>query len=201
MLKLSPPITLAHHTCGGYNNQYPIAKAENTNPTDIAASSFECIEKGNWEYYGSTFNDIAVKTGTKYYVLSSGIIIKSITAGNYKLEYWAKSAVTLTGGTITPIRTSTPDANGWILYEFKVTTASTVILSLSGSTVIDELRLYPINAQMTTYTYHVINGITSVNDPNNSVTYYDYDPFGRLKWVRDSKGNIVKSIDYHYKGN
>lgn len=183
-----------------YSNSYPVAKVENAAPTDAAVSSFEFDGKGNWSYTGATYNDIAVKTGSRYYRLGGGNITKSITAGTYKLEYWAKSAVTLSGGTLTLIRTSSADANGWILYEYKVTTASTVTLTLSGTAYLDELRLYPMNAQITTYTYDVINGVTSVNDPNNFVTYYDYDLFGRLKWVKDYKGNIVKAMDYHYKG-
>ncbi len=184
-----------------YNNSYPVAKVDNASPGDVAATSFEFDGKGNWNYTGATYNDIAVKTGSKYYKLTGGNITKSIAPGTYKLEYWAKSAVTLSGGTITSIRTSSPDSNGWILYEFKVTSSSTSTLSLSGTAVIDELRLYPMNAQITTYTYDVINGITSVNDPNNFISYYDYDTFGRLKWIRDYKSNIVKSIDYHYRGN
>lgn len=184
-----------------YNNEYPVAKVDNASPTDVAATSFEFDGKGNWGYGETSASDVPAKTGKYYYSLVTGDITKLLTTGTYKLEYWAKSAVILSGGTITAIRTSAPDANGWILYESKVTATTSVDLILSGSAYIDELRLYPITAQMTTYTYDVINGITSVNDPNNSVTYYDYDPFGRLKWVRDNKGNIVKSIDYHYKGN
>lgn len=30
-------------------------------------------------------------------------------------------------------------------------------------------------------------------------TTYEYDSFQRLKYVRDSKGNIIKQTDYHYQ--
>jgi YD repeat-containing protein len=185
----------------GYNNAYPIAKVENATLSNVAATSFEFDGKGNWTFSGSVYKDIPVKTGISYYKLSGGNITKSLTAGTYKLEYWAKSPVTITGGTITPIRTSLADANGWIFYESKVTTTSTVTLTLSGSASIDELRLYPMNAQITTFTYDPIIGLTSSTDPNGITTYYDYDAFSRLKSIRDYKGNLVKLNEYHYKGN
>jgi hypothetical protein len=191
----------------GYNNAYPISEVtlgkteSGFGSSYIAASSFECDEKGNWTYSGATHNDVAVKSGSRFYKLGGGKITKTLIAGTYKLEYWAKSAVTLSGGTITPLRTSAPDANGWTLYESKVVAGSTIELALSGTAYIDELRLYPINAQMTTYTYDVSNGLSSVCDINNFISYYDYDLFGRLKGVKDYKGNIVKAMDYHYRGN
>jgi YD repeat-containing protein len=32
------------------------------------------------------------------------------------------------------------------------------------------------------------------------VTYYYYDGFGRLKWIKDQDGNIIKTFQYHYLG-
>jgi YD repeat-containing protein len=65
---------------------------------------------------------------------------------------------------------------------------------------VDELRLYPQNAQMTTYTYNSLVGMSSQCDIDNRVTYYYYDSLGRLKVVKDQDGNIVKTYQYHYKG-
>ena len=55
------------------------------------------------------------------------------------------------------------------------------------------------NAQVTTYTYKPLVGITSETDPNGITTYYNYDNFNRLKTVKDYEGNIVSQYDYHYK--
>jgi YD repeat-containing protein len=186
----------------GYNNEFPIAMAVNANVADIAASSFESDGKGNWTYTGQPSNDMTVKTGTHYYKLSASNITKSLTAGKYKLEYWGKGTITLSGGTITTVRTSPADADGWILYEKEINVTTTVTLTIGGGTgFIDELRLYPSTAQMTTYTYDVVKGITSVTDPNNFTKYYDYDAFGRLKWIKDHNKHIIKTYDYHYKNN
>ncbi|PWS28868.1 hypothetical protein DHW03_03270 [Pedobacter yonginense] len=55
------------------------------------------------------------------------------------------------------------------------------------------------NAQISTYTYKPLVGMTSQTDTKGMTTYYEYDAFGRLKFVKDQNGNIVKSNDYHYK--
>jgi YD repeat-containing protein len=184
-----------------YNNAYPVAKAVNASVTDIAATSFESDGKGNWVYNGAIYNDIPAKTGRYYYRLGGGSIVKGLAPGKYKLEYWAKGTVNLSGPTVANVRTSAPDANGWVLYEKELTASAATTLTLSGTTTafIDELRLYPASAQITTYTYDRLAGITSVNDPAGSITYYDYDSSGRMKWLRDKNGSVVKAFEYHYK--
>lgn len=186
----------------GYSNVLPIAMISNGNTNDVAATSFEYDAKGGWSYNGATHSDIVVKTGTSYYKLGGGSITKSLPAGKYKLEYWAKGTVNLSGGSIVTVRTAPADANGWIFHEKEVTLSATTTLTLSGTATafVDELRVYPVTAQVTTYTYDVANGIRSVTDPNSLITTFEYDTFGRLRLQRDHLGNIVKTYDYHYKG-
>lgn len=54
-------------------------------------------------------------------------------------------------------------------------------------------------AQVTTYTYKPLVGMTSKTNPNGVTTYYEYDLFGRLKYVKDHNGKIIEQYDYHYK--
>ena len=186
-----------------YNNSFPVAMATNATPSEIAASSFESDGKGNFTYAGPTYSDIPVKTGKSYYKLGGGSITKSLSSGTYKLEYWGKGTINLSGGTITAVRTAPADANGWIFYEKQVVVTTTATLTVSGTATafVDELRVYPVKSQMTTYTYDVANGLTSMTDPNSVITYYEYDSFGRLQVAWDQYGNIVKAYDYHFKGN
>ncbi|MEM7036495.1 MAG: DUF6443 domain-containing protein, partial [Bacteroidota bacterium] len=66
--------------------------------------------------------------------------------------------------------------------------------------IVDDLRLLPENARMTTYTYDPIAGQTSASDVNDIATYFRYDPLLRLDMVRDRHDNIVRKVQYDYKG-
>lgn len=73
-------------------------------------------------------------------------------------------------------------------------------MTLTEGTAIDEVRVYPSDALMTTYTYNPLVGITSSNDANGFATFYYYDGFGRLILIRDQDKNVLKSICYNYSG-
>jgi hypothetical protein len=108
--------------------------------------------------------------------------------GNYKLTYmkWV-------GGN--------PGNWEYVTQDISVTSGTVQKLTIGDTgSVIDEVRLYPAGALMTTYSYKLEFGLTAAADPNCIVTYYDYDSFGRLKHLRDYKRNIVKSYEYHYRG-
>ncbi|MGY3214565.1 DUF5977 domain-containing protein [Mucilaginibacter sp. HD30] len=64
---------------------------------------------------------------------------------------------------------------------------------------VDDVRIIPVDAQMTTYTYDR-DQVSSVTDQRNQTIYYEYDNAGRLRYVKDNEGNITKSICYNYAG-
>lgn len=55
------------------------------------------------------------------------------------------------------------------------------------------------NAQVTTYTYKPLIGVSSIKDPSQRLTYYQYDAQGRLMSVKDDQQNLVEGYEYHYK--
>mgnify|MGYP001176797299 FL=1 len=73
-------------------------------------------------------------------------------------------------------------------------------MTLTDGKGIDEIRVYPQGAQLTTYTYKPLVGITSKTDPRGITEYYEYDSFGRLSAVKDFSGHIIKTYCYNYAG-
>lgn len=71
---------------------------------------------------------------------------------------------------------------------------------LTEGDAIDEVRVFPQDAEMVTYTYEPLIGMTSKCDLNNHLIFYEYDNYGRLTIIRDEDKNILKKIGYKYTG-
>ena len=104
--------------------------------------------------------------------------------GQYKLSYWQRPE---NGGTW---ELKQQIFTGSLDYQINVGTPGYVI---------DEVRVCPVGALMTTYTYDPQKGMTSKNDEKNQVTYYEYDDLGRLKRVLDHNRNILKTFTYSFQ--
>jgi hypothetical protein len=185
-----------------YLGEFPVASATNADSNDIAYSSFEADGGGNWTYGSGTINSNGGFTGHNSYNLTGNITKSGLsTIATYIVSYWSQGGAMSINGTISgyPQKGKTIVINNisWTLYIHKVTGQSTI--TISGSGTIDELRLYPASAQMTTYTYDPLTGMTSQTDVANRTTYYEYDGLARLKRIRDQDYNILKTFDYQYQ--
>jgi hypothetical protein len=74
-----------------------------------------------------------------------------------------------------------------------------VTLQPGSGVLVDELRLHPVGASMTTHTYIPQVGVHSQTDDNGKTSYYEYDDRQRLKLVRDQHRNLVKQYQYRMK--
>ena len=178
-----------------YDQHYPVAKVSNSVLADVAYTSFESTGNGNWSIGGSQ-RDLSDKlTGKKSYNLSNGTITKSglSSSKHYLLTLWAKSGASVSVNS-SALSTSIATQNGWNLYSVALTGISTV--TVSGSGLIDELRLHPKDANMVTTTYEPLIGATSAADANNTIIYNEYDKLNRLKIVRDKDLNIIQRFDF-----
>jgi YD repeat-containing protein len=186
-------------------SMYPIASVDNANQTEVAYTSFEADGSGNWSGINPAYvTGNSGKTGSKYYSQSGFSISRSSlnSSTEYIVSYWTinNSAYSIAGTqTNWPKKLASVAINGiiWNHFEHLVSGQSTITVNGSGS--IDELCLYPKNAQMTTYTYEPLIGITSQTDVSNRTSYYEYDALGRLKLIRDQDNNVLKSFDYKYQ--
>jgi YD repeat-containing protein len=128
-----------------------------------------------------TTNTALAHSGSKYY---SGAYQVSFTMPNsrsYLIEYFYLDA-----------------SNIW-QYITKPYTGTS--MTLTEGSAIDDVRIYPADAQMKSYTYDPVLGIRSVIDESSRTYLYEYDTFGRLARIRNDKGGIEKEYTYNYKGN
>lgn len=184
----------------GYDDKYVIGSIVNVDPlTDrYAYTSFESLPLNSWSLIGNANYTNTAVTGDKAFALSGNSLAATITQGNnYKLSFWATGTVTINGVGATLV-TSGPIVNGFTYYEYDIAAVSPTITVL-GSVNIDELRLYPKNARMRTVTYDPLIGKTAECDENNRITYYEYDSLGRVRFIKDEKGNIIKMYEYNFK--
>ncbi len=54
-------------------------------------------------------------------------------------------------------------------------------------------------AQVTSFTYDPLVGISSMTDPKGYTTTYEYDQFNRLKSIKDADNNLLSDYEYHFK--
>lgn len=181
----------------GYKNSLPIAKVENADATSIAYTGFEDSGTGNWNSNVITFG--SGFTGNRGGILSAGKTISKSGLDNTKsftVSLWgqAGASIQMNGVSVS----SSFSRNGWSYFEQSFSNTSQV--TISGSGVVDELRLFPKGALMTTYVYDPLKGISTLTDTNNNTTFFEYDGLGRLINEKDQYGNITRQINYHYKG-
>lgn len=190
----SKGVTNAH--IWGYSGNLLTAEVINATAANIAYTSFETQDKGNWSYSGRTDFDISAPTGIRSINLNNNTISKTgLALGDYIVSYWSKNGPYSVNNQSFNIQGKT--INGWTYYEHSIHATEIQVL-VNGS--IDELRLYPKGGMMTTYTYRPLIGISSICDANNTISYYEYDNFNRLNIIRNQDKNILKKYCYNYSG-
>ncbi len=192
----SPPVSIMWN----YNYDLPVAQIKNAN-SDYAYTSFEADSKGGWSYSGNGGADGTAPSGSKVYSLTSSgpITSPALSSGkSYILTIWAKNpnAPTVTWAAASQTATKLRTVGSWNLFMYRLAAGATSVV-ISGGGSVDEVRLYPSDAQMNTFTYNP-NGVMQMIDSKGQVVKYEYDDFERLLNIKDWEGNIVKNFGYHY---
>jgi hypothetical protein len=207
------------------NNAQLIASASNARVDEISYTGFENNDLQGWSSAGTIINNVAAHTG--YNVLTLGLgfgpskifpvqYVKPITG--YKASVWVKGSETaylhieFNGDWSSHHRSLNPaSSNEWHLLEVEITREQMeavwdqpgmeikVYLGNDSSTpaFFDDLRFYPSDAFMTTYTYEPLAGFSSVTTPNNQSVWYEYDLLGRQTITRDQDRNIINKNEYN----
>jgi hypothetical protein len=143
---------------------------------------------------------VPATTGAKEYFYdgfeenaNASVVSGSAHTGN---KYWGASSYTTSF--------SPPDSKKYIIQWFNLQAGVwnfnqqvfTTGMVLTGP--VDDIRIFPWNALMSTFTYQPIIGKRSEIAPNGSTNYYQYDGFGRVQLIRDKDSNIIKKYDYEF---
>ena len=199
----------------GYRQKLLTTHVVNARWAQLASTSFEEEATGRWHYdsTGTHRVNTASRTGHWAYRLDGTASVSrgQLPAGNYELMCWVQGALPptlqLIGGTAlgSGLQVVATAPGDWHQYRGRVRFTSTGQVSLDtapGSTAVllDELRLYPVGAQLTSYTHDPLVGETSQTDPTGRTVTYEYDALGRLIRTRDEQGRILSQQQYHYAG-
>jgi YD repeat-containing protein len=179
----------------------------NARYTDIAYTGFEATVKGNWEYNQAAVSNLSdALAGNKGYFMQTGgpISRSGLTAGKaYIVAFWANNYSTMpscTIGSSAITLTPGPSQGYWTYYEGRFTAPSSAsVLSIvsTANIYLDELRLFPADAGMQSWSYKGMYGLSAETSVNGRVTYYEYDKLGRQTIVRDQDRNILSKTEYH----
>lgn len=174
--------------------------------------------KGNWDFNPSNIvycGDVSMTssiTGKYFYDLFYHTLSgKPLQHQKYLLTFWLNSSlpsvgVSLTNGSSYNAITYTlkNTVGNWKLYSAIIEPDSGWKVLFTGATsgnpgeeheYLDEVRLHPLGAVMNSYTYTPLCGVNSINNPNNYITYDEYDPLNRLSITRDLRGYILKKYE------
>ena len=197
----------------GYNKSRKIAEVFNASYDEIAYSSFELAgEIGNWEfdvnYTNPQIENVSnAPTGKSCFNLDESTLSKyNLYANTYIVSYWSTNGqYNLTfPNQVTQSVIEGVTVNGWTYYEHELSGVQHLTINsnhtIGTPSYIDELRLFPKNSMMTTYTYFPLIGISSICDFGNNIINYEYDGFGELISKKDIQGNIIESFIRTYKG-
>lgn len=187
------------------------ARVQNAAQNEVAYTSFETIEviQGGWTISNNSYIQTSptpgARTGNGYYGTSASISKSGLGTATtkYILNYYTQntSGVTVSGGTILNTKTSAADAQNWYYVERIIQCAAnaTVTVSVSG-TYIDEVRLYPADALMTTYSFDRNSRLLlTMADENAIPAIFEYDPLLRLQAVRNFDKHYLQTYEYLYK--
>lgn len=88
--------------------------------------------------------------------------------------------------------------NGYWQYKCAPFTGGEYIIN-ENNDLIDDIRIYPEDAEVMSFNYDGRGQITSRTDQRGYTYSYRYDAFGRLVSEHDTDWNTLKWYEYHYK--
>ena len=151
---------------------------------------YEDFEDTDQYTYGGRFS----KIGEYHHSLGSTDWEVTMSAGSYNLEYWWKGS----SNPLIPWQHHKEILEEQF-DEYGSSLPIQITIPASTVTLVDDIRIYPYNAQMTSYSYNNLYGVLAKTDANGQTTQYYYDVLGRLGFIRDVNKDVIEQISYNYQ--
>jgi hypothetical protein len=205
----------------GYNGTVAIVEANHSKNSQLRYSDFDVSTGTPFYVTWGTPTYSTGRNGTKALNLSAGnentnMLTTSLSNENiptFIFSCWIKSStagnlsVLVGASTTSTVQTPIAASEDYRYYHLKVP-VDAVVAGSSGFYIrvwssvniqIDEMAFYPIDAQLTTYTYEFPNGKKCETDSFGRSRYFEYDPWGRLFAIYDQDRNVLAVYDYKVK--
>ncbi|RYD95686.1 MAG: hypothetical protein EOP54_15380 [Sphingobacteriales bacterium] len=177
----------------------PAVIASGTNPGSVSFTSFEQNTALPWSGSNFTYINTYAATGSSAAQLSGGSLsLPGLDAGQaYLVSFYALAGASISvNGTL--LTGTFPQGTEWA--RFQTVVSGVTSIQVSGSGIIDELRLSEASNRFQTLTYNNKRQLTTICDDKNQITRFDYDALGRLISVKDADGKLLKTHQYRYQG-
>jgi YD repeat-containing protein len=166
--------TLSANVSTNFPSSNPNVSYSYTTLTPIFTYSKEFFYEGFEQ--GNATNINGAHTGNGYYSGSYSVNFPLPNSRSYVMQWWS-----LISG-------------AWVIQEQPYTGPVT----LTGN--IDDIRVFPSDALMETFTFNPLVGKTGETDASGRSTTYEYDGLSRPNITRDNDKNIISKTCYNYAG-
>lgn len=197
------------------SSHHVLAATSNATSKETAFTGFEPNTMSGWilgaqpsvDESSNILRTPGPMTGSYFYYLKAGQPIKKtatdlVSGKKYKLSYWVTTYPTISGGpdpaTLNYSNTVKKlySYGKYALYEHTFTMGTTDLI-ISGTYPIDNLRLLPADATMTTYEYNEVGKVAFTFDGNNNIFRYEYDAKGRVINIYN-QFSLIRHFEFNY---
>ncbi|MEM9339981.1 MAG: hypothetical protein AAGA66_14685 [Bacteroidota bacterium] len=178
----------------GYEDDWVMARVSNAQANEIAYTGFETSGQGGWSYQQAQVIANGAYAGTQAFT-QGALQLDGLPDQSYIVELWAKGSGAVAVNTV-----SKSVVNGWGYLSWQVSGTS-VSVEVPAGTMVDEVRLYPSDALMTSYTYDPAAGVTASVGSNGKAVFTEYDAFNRAVTQKDFKKQVRSVTDHRLRGN
>ncbi|MEN9639472.1 MAG: hypothetical protein RLZZ262_1340, partial [Bacteroidota bacterium] len=202
------------------DNQLPMGTVTNALFDEVAYTSFEGTSIG-WTLVDDQIVESSIehegvnwpiaRTGNKSYQLNDVGVSASIPHGQFILSMWTKGPVSVSGVNAILKLNEGPDDLGWHYVEYLLgnQSNSSIGITISGNSIIDELRLYPSDALISTASIDTRGRLVSTCDINNNVSrvfynekglpYAKYDHWNDIVLLSETEMRDLNDLQGHVK--